>query len=189
MTISIRRTRRAAWLHSWRPGPAPHPSWSRRVRTPAEKFPNTRNVSRVDRAALYAVLADRIYYAWVLAQSRAAGMRQVGLPCFVRSPIARHRSLVPALLLRAIPASCYRAPATVQRTTRSRPASVPAFWPAARRTAGIARLGTSPAGLAAGVIGFIWLKLFGHTTAVDADTATMDFDVPEGAARHRKNAP
>jgi NhaA family Na+:H+ antiporter len=34
--------------------------------------------------------------------------------------------------------------------------------------------------LTAGTIGFLWLKLFGKAVASDADTDTMDFQVPEG---------
>lgn len=35
------------------------------------------------------------------------------------------------------------------------------------------------ASLAAGAAGFTWLKLFGRPTALDVDTATMDFEEPE----------
>lgn len=45
------------------------------------------------------------------------------------------------------------------------------------------------ASLTAGVIGFAWLKLFGRPTAVDMDTATMDFDMTDGTGRNRGNAP
>ena len=39
------------------------------------------------------------------------------------------------------------------------------------------------ASLTAGVIGFAWLKLFGRPTAVDSDTATMDFDASDTPRR------
>lgn len=41
------------------------------------------------------------------------------------------------------------------------------------------------ASLTAGVVGFIWLKLFGHPTALDDDTATMDLDLPDAAGPGR----